>query len=139
MAGKTIVVLATLDTKGREAEYLRQQIAKFGDTALVIDTGVVGFPACCADVTREEVAAAGGTPPAQLLEVLAEALPREDAPDGRLAALLHDGPAFLLQQLLRQHDLTAGIHRDDRLHRAAAGRGTRLLRPHRAFLRFSFC
>ena len=42
MAGKTIVVLATLDTKGREAEYLREQIEKFGDAALVIDTGVVG-------------------------------------------------------------------------------------------------
>lgn len=67
MAGKTIVVLATLDTKGREADYLRQQIEKFGDRALIIDTGVVGEPACTADISREEVAEAGGMPLAQIL------------------------------------------------------------------------
>ncbi len=33
MSGKTIVVLATLDTKGREAQYLREQIEKVGDIA----------------------------------------------------------------------------------------------------------
>ena len=30
MSGKTIVVLATLDTKGREAQYLRECIAARG-------------------------------------------------------------------------------------------------------------
>jgi uncharacterized protein (UPF0261 family) len=68
VSAKTIVVLATLDTKGREAEYLRQQIAAYGDTALIVDTGVVGTPATVADVTREEVADAGGMPLAQILE-----------------------------------------------------------------------
>jgi uncharacterized protein (UPF0261 family) len=67
-ARRTIVVLATLDTKGREADYLRQQIATYGDTALIIDTGVVGQPATSADITREEVADAGGMPLAQILE-----------------------------------------------------------------------
>jgi uncharacterized protein (UPF0261 family) len=68
MSGKTIAVLATLDTKGREAEYLREQIAKMGDRALVIDVGVVGQPAGRADISREAVAEAGGTPLARLLE-----------------------------------------------------------------------
>lgn len=68
MSGKTIVVLATLDTKGREAEYLREQIAAFGDTALVVDTGVVGRPEGRADITREEVAEAGGMPLEKILE-----------------------------------------------------------------------
>jgi uncharacterized protein (UPF0261 family) len=68
MSAKTIVVLATLDTKGREAEYLRQQIATYGDTALIVDTGVVGTPATVADITREEVADAGGMPLARILE-----------------------------------------------------------------------
>jgi len=68
MTGKTIVVLATLDTKGREAEYLREQIAAHGDTALIVDTGVVGKPATVADITREEVADAGGISLAQILE-----------------------------------------------------------------------
>jgi uncharacterized protein (UPF0261 family) len=68
MSGKTIVVLATLDTKGREAEYLREQIEAFGDKALIIDTGVTGTPATRADVTREEVAEAGGMSLSKLLE-----------------------------------------------------------------------
>jgi len=68
MSGKTIVVLATLDTKGVEARYLREQIEKFGDQALIVDTGVVGTPATRADVTREEVAEAGGMPLAKILE-----------------------------------------------------------------------
>jgi uncharacterized protein (UPF0261 family) len=68
MSGKTIAVLATLDTKGREAHYLREQIEKLGDRALVIDTGVVGAPATQADITRQQVAAAGGVPLAKLLD-----------------------------------------------------------------------
>ncbi len=44
MSRKTIAVLATLDTKGREAEFLRDQIQKHGQKALVIDVGVTGTP-----------------------------------------------------------------------------------------------
>lgn len=59
---KTVVaVLATLDTKGHEAQYLREQLAGFGSEALVVDVGVLGTPGCRADVTREQVARAGGT------------------------------------------------------------------------------
>jgi uncharacterized protein (UPF0261 family) len=67
MSGKTIAVVATLDTKGLEADYLRQQIERLGDRALVIDAGVVGTPATRADISREQVAEAGGTPLATLL------------------------------------------------------------------------
>ena len=56
----TIAVLATLDTKGHEAQFLREQLAKLGSQALVIDLGVLGAPQCRADVAREQVAAAGG-------------------------------------------------------------------------------
>ena len=68
MSDRTIVVLATLDTKGREARYLREQIQTLGDRALVVDVGVVGQPGADADITREEVAEAGGQPLARLLE-----------------------------------------------------------------------
>jgi uncharacterized protein (UPF0261 family) len=64
---KTIVVLATLDTKGREAGYLREQIEQRGHRALLVDTGVVGTPACSAEIPREEVAAAGGMSLADIL------------------------------------------------------------------------
>jgi uncharacterized protein (UPF0261 family) len=68
MSEKTIAVLATLDTKGHEAQYLREQIEMQGDKALIVDTGVVGTPAARADVTREEVATAGGSSLVALLE-----------------------------------------------------------------------
>lgn len=67
MSGKTVVVLATLDTKGPEAQYLRACIERCGHRALVVDSGVIGAPAAKADVTREEVAAAGGRALGELL------------------------------------------------------------------------
>jgi uncharacterized protein (UPF0261 family) len=57
---RTVVVLATLDTKGEEADYLRRRIEAQGARALLVDLGVVGEPQVAADVTREQVAAAGG-------------------------------------------------------------------------------
>ena len=53
MSDKTIVVLATLDTKGHEAQYLQKLITDLGDTALVVDVGVVGEPAARADISRD--------------------------------------------------------------------------------------
>ena len=63
MGKKVIVVLATLDTKGVEAQFLREHIEELGDTALVIDAGVIGEPACAADISRDEVAGEGGREP----------------------------------------------------------------------------
>ncbi len=50
---KKIIILATLDTKGPEAGYLKEQIKEFGNEAIIIDTGVVGKPTVKADITRE--------------------------------------------------------------------------------------
>jgi uncharacterized protein (UPF0261 family) len=68
MGGKTIVVLATLDTKGHEAQFLAEQIEKLGSKALLIDTGVIGTAGAKAAFTREEVAVAGGMTLAKILE-----------------------------------------------------------------------
>jgi len=67
MPRKTIVVLATLDTKGPEARYLAEQIKKLGHEPLIVDSGVVGTPGAEAALTREQVAVAGGVPLADLL------------------------------------------------------------------------
>lgn len=64
----TVAVLATLDTKGHEAEYLREQLGRLGSAALVVDVGVLGAPQCRADVPRNRVAAAGGTTLTALVE-----------------------------------------------------------------------
>ena len=68
MPGKTIVILGTLDTKGPEAGFLKEQVEHFGHRALLVDTGVVGRPALAADVGREEVARAGGAELSELLD-----------------------------------------------------------------------
>src|SRR5579871_5501076 len=68
MGGKALVVLGTMDTKGREMLYLQKQIEERGHRGLLIDVGVVGQPAGRADVSREQVAAAGGMPLAELLK-----------------------------------------------------------------------
>ena len=68
MARKSIVVLATLDTKGREAEFLARQIESLGYGSVLVDSGVVGAPAASAAIPREEVAEAGGTSLAELLK-----------------------------------------------------------------------
>ncbi len=64
---KTLAVLTTLDTKGAESQYLREQIEALGERGLLIDMGVVGEPGATPDVSREEVAEAGGTALAELL------------------------------------------------------------------------
>lgn len=55
-----IVVIATLDTKGEEAGFIRDWIAERGHTPIVVDPGSTGTPVIVADVSREEVALAGG-------------------------------------------------------------------------------
>lgn len=96
MPAKTIVVLATLDTKGQEAHYLREQIEKLGDRALVIDAGVVGTPTARADIGRADVAQAGGVPLATLLEKPSREVAAPVMADGAtriVAGLVSEGKA----------------------------------------------
>jgi uncharacterized protein (UPF0261 family) len=55
-----IALVGTLDTKGAEIAYVRDRLAELGTQPVVIDSGILGEPGCRADVTREEVARAGG-------------------------------------------------------------------------------
>ena len=58
---KTIAILATLDTKGAECTYLRDEINRMGGKAMLIDIGVVGDADVPADISNADVAAKGGT------------------------------------------------------------------------------
>jgi uncharacterized protein (UPF0261 family) len=62
----TVVLLGTLDTKGREYDYLRARVREQGVEVVLVDVGVLGQPLAQADVPREEVAAAAGADIAQL-------------------------------------------------------------------------
>jgi uncharacterized protein (UPF0261 family) len=99
MGGKTIAVLATLDTKGQEAQYVREQIESTGNKAMIIDTGVVGAPAATADVTREAVAEAGGVSLAKLLK----------NPDREIAAPVMAGGATVIVSDLAKKEQVHGI------------------------------
>jgi uncharacterized protein (UPF0261 family) len=65
-----IVVIGTLDTKGPETGFVRDQVVRHGYTPLVIDPGILGEPAIPADVTRQEVARAGGHELAELIALV---------------------------------------------------------------------
>lgn len=57
---KTIALLGALDTKGAEYAFVKQCIEARGHRTLLVDVGVLGAPAVEPDVSRAEVAAAGG-------------------------------------------------------------------------------
>lgn len=90
MPEPTIAIVGTLDTKGEEFRYLKEQIEGEGVCTLVLDAGVLGEPRFAPDVRAEEVALAGGTS----LNALRE---RNDR--GEAVATMARGMAILIQRL----------------------------------------
>lgn len=65
---RVVAVLATLDTKGPETQFLREEIEALGGRALLIDLGIVGKPTTTADVSTNEVLLAGGSSLSEILK-----------------------------------------------------------------------
>jgi len=57
----SILVIATLDTKGTEAAFVKTQLQAAGQSVLLLDASCLGTPLTGADITREEVFLAAGT------------------------------------------------------------------------------
>jgi uncharacterized protein (UPF0261 family) len=57
---KYLLIIATLDTKGREAAYVKDCVQKLGIHPMLMDVGTLGEPLTPPDMTREEVVAAAG-------------------------------------------------------------------------------
>jgi len=57
---KTVVIVGALDTKGAEFAFVKKLIEQDGLRTLVIDFGVMGDPTFAPDISRAEVAQAGG-------------------------------------------------------------------------------
>ncbi len=57
---KTVVIVGALDTKGAEFAFVKGLVEAEGLKTLVVDFGVMGSPAFRPDVSRAEVAQAGG-------------------------------------------------------------------------------
>jgi len=53
---KNILLIATLDTKGEEAGYIKKIIEEMGHNAIVADDGIRGEPKLKADISRHEIA-----------------------------------------------------------------------------------
>lgn len=62
-----VALIATLDTKGPEADFVRRVLERQGVAVRLIDAGCIGEPACAADVGRERVFEAAGTTLAEML------------------------------------------------------------------------
>ena len=60
MADTTVVLVGTLDTKGREYAFLRDRLHAAGVGTVLVDAGIMGPPLVEPDVSREEVARAAG-------------------------------------------------------------------------------
>ena len=72
---KTVLLIITLDTKGAEARYLKHVLERQGVAVLLMDTGVFPSPSGEGDVSRREVALAGG----RSIEMLIQASDRGEA------------------------------------------------------------
>jgi uncharacterized protein (UPF0261 family) len=57
---KTVAIVGTLDTKGEEIAFLKSLILARGHKAIVVDTGILGKSDVQADISRHEIASAGG-------------------------------------------------------------------------------
>jgi len=84
---KTIVIPVTLDTKGEETQFLVDEIKKRKHNVIIIDVGVMGKPAIKADITREDVAQAGGKSLKELIEAAEKGAERTDATNVMIAGI----------------------------------------------------
>ncbi len=95
-----VLLFATLDTKGREAAYLRDELVRHGAEVELIDTGCMGEPQVKADVSREELFRAAGT----TLEAL-----RAQGDRGEAVNRAADGARVLALRALAQGRLSGVI------------------------------
>jgi uncharacterized protein (UPF0261 family) len=86
----TVLLIATLDTKGRELEFVSQRLSAQGIPSLVLDAGVLEDPPLVPSVDARAVAEAGGVPLATL---------RTQADRGAAIAVMARGAATITRRL----------------------------------------
>ena len=96
MMAKTVVILGTMDTKGEEFAYVKKLIEGHGINTLVVDSGVLEEPKLKPDVSREEVARAGGKSIAELVE-------KKDR--GQAMDIMSRGAAVVIERLYKEGKL----------------------------------
>ncbi|MBA4422250.1 MAG: hypothetical protein C0390_03995 [Syntrophus sp. (in: bacteria)] len=95
---KTVLLIITLDTKGTEAHFLKSVLERQGIDVLVMNTGMFPSPSGEGDISRQEVALAGGRSIEQLL----------DARDrGEVIETMMNGAAILTKSLYDRRKIHA--------------------------------
>ncbi len=89
----TALLIATMDTKGREALFVAQCLKKKRLTVKILDAGIRGNSPVAVDVTRKEVAAAGGKTLAEVQNI---------GHEGKALKVMTEGAIKCAQKLHRQ-------------------------------------
>ena len=88
---KHIVILSSLDTKGQEAEFLKDLIEARGFKTILIDTSIGGEPTFQPDISSEEIARLGG---GNILDI------RVSRNTGQVTPIMIKGASVKVQELL---------------------------------------
>ena len=88
-----VCLVGTLDTKGAEFQYIKDQIESNGLTTVCINSGILGEPVLSPDVSASEVAEAAGTS----LQAL-----RQEADRGNSITLMAKGAAQVVADLFQE-------------------------------------
>lgn len=87
---KTVAIVGTLDTKGVEYKFLKDQIEANGVSTLVINTGIIAEPTFPPDISASEVANAVGVDLDELIK---------ERDRGRSVAVMSQGAAAIVKDL----------------------------------------
>ena len=90
---KAVLIIATLDTKGPETQYLKDLIERKGHQVLVMDTGILDSPTFKPDLSRNEVAQAVGTHIEELIRIKDK---------GKAIQAMAEGSKKIAQQLYQE-------------------------------------
>ncbi len=96
---KAVLVIGTLDTKGREVEYLRSCLEGLGVKALVLDAGMKGPPLIEPDIDRSVVAREAGSSFEEVASIEHE---------GRASEIMMKGVSKVVRRLYEE-GLIAGV------------------------------
>jgi len=90
---KTVAIVGTLDTKGVEFKFLKEQIEARGVATLVINVGILGKPLFTPDVSAADVAQAAGEDLQQLIK---------EGDRGHSVTVMCKGAAAIAEDLYRK-------------------------------------
>ena len=93
---KVIGLIGSMDTKGIEFDFVRQELERLGHQTLIIDTGVIGKPLLKPDITRDQVANAAGRDVNELAA-------KQDR--GEAMAVMSQGAALIAKRLFNERKI----------------------------------